>query len=212
MDNKNLLLVEGKSDMIVIRELCKQIGLEVNFDVKHENSITELKKALPVYLKSTNSRQKIWVIIDADRNFEGAWQSIKNILIKTNKYNIDGRMDLPKEGIIIHPKDKYDIIVGVWIMPNNEDIGMLEDFLMHLIPNEDELRKKVVSIVMNIDENRNAYEGVFKNVHKSKAEVYTWLALHDTPGESLSVAIQKKMFKTNIELCHNFKIWLNQLN
>lgn len=53
---------------------------------------------------------------------------------------------------------------------------------------------------------------MFKAVHKSKARIHTWLAWHDTPGESLTVAVKKRLFDTDKELCRRFGNWLNQLN
>lgn len=212
MENSSLLLVEGKSEVHVIKELCKLCNINTTFKTEPKDSLSELKTALKTELKSTNIYRKIWVIIDADVNFDGAWQSIRDILIKSRKYDINHKLQLPDNGIIIQPKDHNDITVGIWIMPNNSDVGMLEDFLISLIPDDNKLIKKSKNIISEIDKERDLHDNVFKKVHESKATVHTWLAWHDTPGESLGVAINKKLFQTNADLCVKFNDWLTKLN
>lgn len=208
----SMILVEGKSESQLLPVLCKMTGIEMHFKIQPENSLDELKKALKTYLKSTNTLKKIWVVIDADQNFEGAWQSIKDILLRSNKYSFNPKMELPAEGAIIHPQDPSDLTIGVWIMPNNKETGMLEDFMIKLIPENDSLLPVADGVIENLDAGRDNHTGIFKKVHKAKARIHTWLAWHDTPGESLSVAIQKRLFATDKELCHRFSKWLSALN
>ncbi len=209
----SLILVEGKSEVNVLPELCRLCGIDTtNFEIKKENSLSELKKALKTHLKSTNTLRKLWVIIDADVNFDAAWQSIKDILLRSGKYSFDMHTPLPEDGFVVKPDDKADLTIGVWIMPNNKDVGMLEDFMMKLIPETDALLPIADSIVEEIDSKRHAHSGIFKVVHKSKAKIHTWLSWHDAPGESLSVAVQKRLFATDKVLCSNFIKWLNTIN
>lgn len=208
----SLVLVEGKSEEKVFPELCRRCGIDINFDIKSENCLNEVKKALKTYLKSTNTLRKLWIVIDADTDFEAAWQSIKYILNQTGKYSLGSKEKLPPDGLIITPKNPEDLTVGVWIMPNNQDIGMLEDFMLNLVPDSDGLLKIAEGNIETLDRNRDKYPGIFKSAHRSKAAIHTWLAWHDTPGESLSVAVKKRLFATDKELCLRFASWLSQLN
>jgi len=97
-------------------------------------------------------------------------------------------------------------------MPNNSDIGMLEDFMLGIIPSADPLLEKASDIVAELDSDRNRYPNLFKAVHKSKATIHTWLAWHDKPGESLPTAVKKRLFDTNSGLCRRFASWLEKLN
>ncbi|MDE5871074.1 MAG: hypothetical protein K2H22_03895 [Muribaculaceae bacterium] len=211
-DWTSIVLVEGKSESLVLPELCRIAGVDRNFRIQPENSLNELKKALKTYLKSTNTLRKIWVVVDADVSFDGAWQSIKDILLRSGKYSFDARMSLPEGGAIIEPSDSDDLTVGVWIMPDNKEKGMLEDFMLKLIPESDGLLPRVNEIIDRLDMERESHSGIFKSVHKSKAKMHTWLAWHDTPGESLSVAIQKRLFAIDKDLCSRFTKWLDALN
>lgn len=214
MDNrKSLLLVEGKSETYLIGELCPLCGIDINFETVSEDSITTLKTSLKTRLKSTNEYNKIWVIIDADTNFESAWQSIRDILMRSGKYSaVQHKTPMLQEGFIVSPDDANDITIGVWIMPNNTDIGMLEDFLISLIECNDTLYEKATNIVEEIETTRAEHSNLYKSVHKSKAVIHTWLAWHDEPGESLGTAIKKKLFSTDKELCLRFTEWLKALN
>lgn len=212
MAQTSKILVEGNSEMAVLPRICHICKIEHNFSIEPQNSLNELKKALKTLIKSTNTLRKLWVIIDADVNFDGAWQSVKDILLRSGKYELDIHAPMPEEGFIIEPIDESDLTIGVWIMPNNKDIGMLEDFLMKLIPEEDSLLSIAETIVNDINDNRSKHPGVFREVHKSKATIHTWLAWHDAPGESLSVAVQKRLFATDKDLCIRFTNWLNALN
>lgn len=209
---KSRILVEGKSEQTVIPELCRLCGVQQRFDIEKANSLEELKRALKTLLKSSNTLTKLWVVIDADTHFERAWQSVKDILLRSGKYSFDSKMAMPSGGLIVEPDDPGDLTIGVWIMPNNTDVGMLEDFMLRLIPEGDTLIGRVERNVSELNAEREKHPGLFKEVHYSKARIHTWLAWHDVPGESLSVAVQKRLFAIDNDLCHSFAEWIGRLN
>ncbi len=84
--------------------------------------------------------------------------------------------------------------------------------MLKLIPEADTLLPVAYRVIEKLDEDRTQHYGIFKRVHKSKARLHTWLAWHDTPGESMSVAIQKHFFATNKDLCLQFCQWIDALN
>lgn len=207
-----MILVEGRSDDVLLCELCRLCGVAKSFDIKSENGIDQLKKSFKTRLKSTNTLRKLWIMIDADKNPAGVWDSIKYILDHNGGYKINSKMRIPLEGLIIESEDKENIIVGVWIMPDNSNTGMLEDFIIKLIPGTDSLLPIAKENVEKVDSERDLHKGIFKKAHKSKATLHTWLAWHDTPGESIGEAVKKKMFETDNELCIRFMNWLKELN
>lgn len=208
---ESLLLVEGKSEKTLLPVLCRICGVPQTFELRSENSITELKTALKTYLKSSNTHDRIWIIIDADSDSDNAWRSVKDILLRSGKYEFDHKMPLPAEGAVISPVDAEDITVGVWIMPDNSRPGMLEDFLLALIDDKDILAAEAIAAVERLDRERDRYPGLFRRVHRSKACVHTWLAWRDAPGESIPVAAQKSLFLTDREPCVRFMAWLSRL-
>ena len=77
---------------------------------------------------------------------------------------------------------------GVWIMPDNRQNGMLEDFISFLIPHDDRLLPVVDSIIEKIEADKiNKY----KMIHHSKACVHTWLAWQEDPGTPLGVTCKR---------------------
>lgn len=209
---KSLLIVEGKSEERILPLLCRKSNIDVSFEIISENSIEQLKQAIPIHLKSTNIYHKLWIIADADNNADNVWKAIKNLLLKSGKYTFDFNMPLPAVGAVIAPNDPEDITVGIWIMPNNSDIGMLEDFMLNIIPQDDSLIKNAKQIIATLDAERDKHTNLFRPTHKSKACIHTWLAWHHKPGESLTVAVEKRFFDTDSQLCKDFTNWLRQLN
>lgn len=49
----SLLLVEGRSEENAIKEFCKQWGVDINFHISSEGSITKLKTSFKMHLKSS---------------------------------------------------------------------------------------------------------------------------------------------------------------
>lgn len=183
------LLVEGNDDQHIIWAICTKYKLPESFDVIDCNGIDNLYNKIPVYLKSSGL-QTLGVIIDADENLENRWNTLKSRLSQT--FPIPDTF--PKEGLIV--KNEEGIKLGVWIMPNNEEKGMIEDFIRFLIPADDKLSPEIDKFLSAIEA-----QGIHKynEIHRSKAKIHSWLALQKTPGipwdrplpESISLQIQR---------------------
>jgi hypothetical protein len=150
----SLLLVEGNDDFHVIHSLCKQFNIPVRnletpkggrFSVKDCKGITELLEQIPVLFKSSNQLTSLGIIIDADVDLASRWESIKNLLQSIGFILPES---LPSKGLICKSNN---IKVGVWIMPNNNLNGMLEDFLSFLVPNNDMLLPFINSTLAEIE-------------------------------------------------------------
>mgnify|MGYP000772186145 CR=1 FL=1 len=62
------LLVEGKNDQHIIWNLAQRLGLKETFEVVAKDSYSEIITVLPTELKSTNTLERLGVIVDADVN------------------------------------------------------------------------------------------------------------------------------------------------
>lgn len=201
------LLVEGKDDKYVIYSLCEKFEIKESFEIKDCEGKDKLLDKLPTLLKGSGNLNTIGVVLDADTDLNNRWKEVCDILKKSGKYE-----DIPetcdKNGTIIFPKEEDDIKVGVWLMPNNNDKGMLEDFVSFLIPEDDKLLPKVDKALSEIEEEKlNQY----KEIHKSKARILTWLAWQKVPGTPMGLAITKKYLSTTPVICQDFISWLNKL-
>lgn len=196
------LLVEGKDDQHVIIALCKKFDLLENFDIINCQGIDEVFIQIPVRLKESEIRT-IGIIIDADTDIKKRWNSISTIL---NAAGYTLPINIPSNGLIINDVNKSKI--GIWIMPNNNLNGMLEDFISFLIPADDKLLPIVNTTLQNIEEqNLNKYS----INHKSKALIHTWLAWQEDPGTPLGQSITKKYLSTDKETCLKLINWLTEL-
>jgi hypothetical protein len=205
-DDEAVLLVEGKNDCHVIMSLCQEHNVPEAFCIHDCGSDDKVLKTLNARIRSGKSKI-IGIVLDADipenkPNIMARWQQISD---KLKQYGYDLPNEPDKQGTIIPNIGKYPRI-GIWLMPNNIDTGMLEDFLKQLaVPDtlatvqsclKCAIRRKVTN---------------FKEVHLSKAEIYTYLAWQDEPGKPFGQAITAHVLQANTELACIFTDWLKKL-
>jgi len=196
------LLVEGNDDQHVIWALCKRFKIDETFDVIDCGGFNKLFEQIPIRLKQSGV-DSIGIMIDADSDLNLRWISLKQLL-QEKGYIIPN--DLPKDGLIVMGSNK--IKIGIWIMPDNNLSGMLEDFISFLIPSNDSLLPVVKKNLINIESKKlNKY----KSVHKSKAIIHSWLAIQDDPGTPLGLSITKRYLSTDENICLKFVDWLKKL-
>lgn len=197
------LVVEGKNDRHVVWALCQQHNVPETFTVEVAGSDNKLLKGFPLRLKTPNIRA-LGIVIDADQNLNGRWQAILNRLRSAGYQNLPETPN-PQGTIITNPSKPK---VGIWLMPNNQLPGMLEDFVTHLIPKEDQLASKAEQTLTELeDENLPHYQPI----HRTKAFIHTWLAWQEIPGQPMGQAITAHSLNGNAELASLFVQWLNKL-
>ena len=201
------LLVEGNDDKCVISSLRKNLEIKESFEIEDCGGKDKLLEKLPTLLKGSGNLNTIGVVLDADSDLNKRWNEVRKILIKSGKYN-NVPENCDKAGTIIEPIEEDDIKIGVWLMPDNNSNGMLEDFISFLIPKDDKLLPKVEQVLSEIEEEKlNKY----KQIHKSKAKIHTWLAWQEDPGTPMGLAITKKYLSTTPVICNDFINWLKKL-
>lgn len=201
------LLVEGNDDQHVVWALCEKHNVPESFDVIDCESVENLLKAFEVRLKIADNNQRIGIVVDADVNLKSRWDSIVSILKKTGKYDCDN-ISLPQDGLILEPTDNTYPKVGIWLMPDNNQYGMLEDFMATLAAPDDALMKKSEDVLTELET-----EGIqkYKPVHRSKAKIHTYLAWQDVPGRPMGQAITANILNADSELTVKFAQWLKGL-
>jgi hypothetical protein len=200
MMNKKLL-VEGKDDEHVVLALRDKYRIPANFEIVDCKGVEKLIERIPVTFK-TSEIETVGIIIDADDNLQSRWYRLKDIL---STIGFDVPPTLPDTGLILE-KDSQK--AGVWIMPNNDANGMLEDFISFLVPSEDKLLPVVHSTLDDIETRQlNKYS----ITHKSKAVIHTWLAWQKEPGTPMGLSITKRYLSADDATCHTFVHWLKNL-
>jgi hypothetical protein len=207
---ERVLLVEGKNDCHVIRMLCKEHNLSEDLFCIYEcggddHVIPELELRIQTDLQL---RPKIiGIVLDADMPEDKPdimlrWQQITDKLKKYG-YVLPEKPD--KQGTIHSSIAKYPRI-GIWLMPNNQDTGMLEDFLKQLATPE-----TLMTAQSCVKSARRRKVTNFKDAHLSKAELYTYLAWQDEPGKPFGIAITAHTLQPKTEIAYIFTDWLNRL-
>jgi hypothetical protein len=196
------LLVEGNDDQHVIWAVCQKFDLPHNFDVIDTKGVDQLITQIPVRLK-TPELQTLGIVLDADTDLNSRWESLKAKLIASN-YELPE--EFPQEGLILEAE--CTVKVGIWLMPNNAQHGMLEDFIQFLVPKGDALLEEAKAVLAKIE---GDHIQKYKEVHHSKALIHTWLAWQEDPGTPMGLAITKKYLVTEGDEVSRFVDWLRRL-
>lgn len=210
MPHRNLLLVEGKSEQFAIPYFMDHF---VVWGDNRENWVVEIIEKdglanlltpgeIETYLKRSGLKA-LGVIIDADQDFQSRWSSVRDRFGIVDPKFPD---DLPKKGLI--HVDARGLRLGVWIMPDNQSIGMFETFLK---PARSASRSPLWDLALNSCEEIAAAEGAYKSVHKDKAHLHTFLAWIDPPGKSPQEAVRDKVLDANTPLGRSFADWMIKL-
>ncbi len=204
-DKKAHLLVEGKDDQHVIWALCQQHHVPEEFDVivpPPDGGIDAMLKDIPIRLKESGLTA-LGIVVDADENLQSRWESVWDRFQQAG-YPVPEAPSL--DGFIATPTDRP--CVGVWLMPDNQVSGMLENFVSHLIPSDDMLKSIAEETLHTIEaKGLNRY----KALHQPKALIHTWLAWQDPPGRPMGQAITAQLLQHHQPLAYRFIEWLNRL-
>lgn len=202
-DTDKVLLVEGDNDCHVVMALCNANHVPETFGIYQCGSDKGVLKRLNALIVRPNPPEVIGVMLDADTSLTARWQSIQSKLQNHPSYSVPRIPDV--SGTIIESSEDKPKL-GFWLMPNNQESGMLEDFCAELA-NPDSLA--FARSCVQEAQNRNL--STFKTVHFSKAVIHTYLAWQDEPGYPLGKAITRQSLSPNTEIAVNFTNWLIRL-
>lgn len=190
-----VLLVEGVNDIHVFANLCKYHNIPLAFDIERligETTDYDVFDTIAIRLKA--NVECLGIVLDADLNLSGKWMALRDRLQKRGYRNIPTAPT--SGGTIVRNEGLPD--VGIWLMPNNELPGELEDFLAMLVPNRqtNRLWNKAESCVNEIlqMESLPDNEQRFPAQDRSKALLHTWLAWQKEPGKPPGQAIWARYF------------------
>ena len=209
--HSKILLVEGDEDKRVIPELIEANGIdwgkspkEAVVFIKSCNGVENLldKKQINTELKASDL-QILGIIVDADESPRARWQRVRQCLIE----NFPGvPSELPDTGLIASNTD--GIKVGVWMMPDNKERGMLETFLHFLLPENNKNLWRHAEDALNYATKSGA---PYKAAHRDKAKIHTWLAWQNPPGRQLHNALTEKILNPQSEYSVPFMTWFREL-
>ena len=205
MANGKILLVEGTDDEHILKHICGNRGIPP-LDIKKSDGADKLIESLAVRLTLREEDDVIGVVIDADTDISNRWQSIQNLITEVGYQDVPNQPD-PDGTILDPPAGTLLPRLGVWIMPNNQTSGILEDFLRFLVPQPTILFDHVRNSVAAIPEG----ERRFKPLDEPKAIIHTWLAWQKEPGRPFGTAITARFLDPNVPEVDVLVAWLKRL-
>lgn len=232
---ENLLLVEGPDDVHVVKQLLKALEL-IEFQgqtkkvdkVQFQNRILNIQATaedgnvienFSVEVELSSKRyETIGLILDFDAPNESqandrdisVRETIKRLQKHNRRWHLDDGFDvLSEEGFIAEPVNGDTPRIGVWLMPNNKDRGMLETFLQELIPEEQS--KLLTHAKDSTRVAKDELKAPFKDVHHDKAVIHAFLAWMDEPGKPFGISFQNRNFDSKAKLACRFVDWMKKL-
>ena len=204
------LLVEGDTDKRVVPFLMEANGVvweaadQPVVYIEPYGGINDLLK--PGVIESelkASGLEALGVMVDANGNAHNQWKRIRTRC--HDQFDLLPQ-DIPAGGLDISHSDGPRF--GVWIMPNNQFSGMLEDFLIQLIPDDSQ---RLYELAQNCVSEAARHAAPFKEVHKKKAEIHTWLAWQDEPGPQLHEAVHHRVLDPEKPESQSFVNWFRSL-
>ena len=180
-NGSRVLLVEGKNDCHVVWALRDTYHVPETFGVY----VCESDDILLSRLNALTQRPEmeiVGVVIDADSNPEGRWQSIQSKL-QNSQYVLPSAPD-----------------------PDGTIVEAVEDFCRELAPAD-----AIAFSEQCVIQAKEREFATFKDVHQSKAVVHTYLAWQDEPGKPLGQSITSQVLEPETEIARRFVDWLKRL-
>ena len=203
-ESPRILLVEGQDD--------KHVVLQLHKFHQHHQAMPDFciidKKGFPNLLRSigpeisVSGRQVVGILVDANDDMRARWHKLTNRL---QSKNILSPQSPNPDGTIIESRESHPRI-GIWIMPDNASAGELEDFVVHMIPDEDQvwpLSQRYIEKIPQADRK-------FSENKKLRAQLHAWLAAREDPRK-MGQAIYARDMKIDGSLCQKFVVWLTKL-
>ncbi len=201
------LLAEGTDDQFSVIHLMEKYGMNWNqatarLPFVHDcKGIDNLLEQVPVALKSFET---LGIVLDANASLTPRWNRLKKMLATAG-------MPLPNApvtgGFVGAGTKSPTAKVGIWFMPDNAAAGTLEDFLLTLVPADD----VCFALAQNVTGEAQKLGAPFKAIHRSKAELHTWLSWQDSPGSTFGLSIKTGVLKSNSAVAEQFAVWFKKL-
>ena len=194
-------ITEDKDILATINKLCMHHKISTHkVDFKDYNGEDSLLASIDTEIQNPEV-MTLAVVIDADEDLISRWQSLKNTLSACGYQTVPATPD-PAGTILFGNRLP---ILGIWLMPNNQQPGMVEDFIAYLIPSNDRLWPRAQRVVQQIPEPERNFNRIIK------AQIRTWLAWQKEPGRPFGTAIESGDLDANAPHAQQFVDWLRRL-
>ena len=199
--SSRILLVEGTDDSHVISQIRDRNQPMPEFSISDKYGISSLLDSIPQEIREPD-RQTLGIVVDRDVNLSSRWDAVRNRLRDAGYYP-PAQPD--PDGTIIPETDDLPR-VGIWLMPDNQSTGELEDFVSEMIPDDDPVWPLSQDYIDGIP----TPDRRFTESKTQRAKVHAWLAAREDPRQ-MGQAIRARDLEIDGELCEKFVDWLRKL-
>ena len=126
---ERVLLVEGQDDEHVVRHLRRSDSQMPTFCIRTKGGVDDLLRGVRGEILA-EERTAVGILVDANDDWEARWQAVTD---RIRMANMEPPSSPDPGGTIIEGSPR----VGIWLMPDNESPGELEDFVAKMIPCDD---------------------------------------------------------------------------
>ena len=202
---ERVLLVEGQDDEHVVRQLCRHYRCVLHqsvpaFSIQVTGNAAKLLDAIgPAMLVS--DRKAVGVLIDADDALKDRWNQLMS---RFSQEGVTIPMAPDPDGTVLSLEDSPRI--GIWVMPDNQSSGELEDFVREMIPSNDPVWPRSQRYVAEIPVEHQR----FRPGKLLRAQLYAWLATREIPGR-MGAAIGAGDLDAGAGNSTTFVNWLRKL-
>ena len=195
-----LLLVEGPDECHVVSKLLARYEIEPSFKIAPKGSFEELRSSIYNEVNAPK-RRVLGILADANDHPDRRWQSISDQLRRA-------ACDVPNQcsstgTIFPGPRGTR---VGVWLMPDNQHQGELEDFVAGMIPEGEPTWPRARQYIDDIPD----CERKFRPGKLTRAYVHAWLATRREP-RPMGLAITAGDLLHDSPIAASFVDWLRML-
>ncbi|MCA6072488.1 MAG: hypothetical protein LE178_02995 [Endomicrobium sp.] len=208
IEKTSILLVEGKDEVNFFDMLLKFLNIP-NVQSIDVGGVYNFKNKFSVLSKQEKFRDvdKIAFIRDADKQAESALDSLKSSVQSADvRFSIND-ISLANNNNI---KDINGVCCGIYIMPDNQSSGMLEDLCIKYMKTDSICHcvEKYISCVRN-NGGKNGEKFEFKN--ESKSIIFSYLSTKLADSPSIGRAAQKNVFDFNNKCFCDIKNFLSKM-
>lgn len=204
----HVMLLEGQNDLHVVRHILELHKESIGFEpgtvfYRDMKGFPELIKGID---NAVDSYERVGIVLDGNADPQDRWAQVAGQLASAGV----GVPKSPDPAGTVTTDERRVPRVGVWLMPDNQSVGELENFIYEMIPksgpDSDRVWPLAQSFISGIpDEHRK-----FEKEKELKAEVHAWLATRKKPG-LMGMAIAAGDLDTKVELCQRFVNWMRRV-
>jgi len=204
--SKLRLTVEGSDDMHAVIQLLRRHGVDWDAErpaapyVEAAGSVEKVLESLPA---GARSYERYGIVLDADTEPNNRWEQVRGRLAKIGLAAPDAPA---QEGTILQGlRPNYRI--GVWVMPDNHESGILEDFLAKLVPSEDRCWPHAQAATAMA----RTLGATLADKDVSKGNIHAWLAWQEKPGLPFGTALTAHVLGHDAPEALRFVAWFKRL-